>query len=279
MKYIDLHTHSDCSDGSMSPEEVVRAAADAGLAAIALSDHDTTDGIAHAVSEGKRVGVEVVPAIELSAASETETHILGYYIDPDAPALRDKLSYIREVRVRREEEICKRLGELGLDVPFDEVRALAGEHIVCRIHIARVMIERGYVGSVREAFERYLSSAGPAHSGKQALTDIEAVRLIKDAGGLAFVAHLNQTRRSVDSLRVFLSRLREHGLDGVEGYYTEYTPEMQREYQALAAELGLLLSGGSDFHGKNKDIALGRLAVPYSLLERMKERIGMPGGF
>ncbi len=275
MKIIDLHTHSVCSDGSMEPAEVVRAAKEAGLSAIALSDHDTTAGVAEAVAEGRRIGVEVVPAIELSSASETETHVLGYYIDPESPALREKLDYIRKARERREREICDRLTGLGLPVSFEEAAALAGRNIVCRIHIARVMIARGYVSSVREAFDKYLSSGRLAHSETQALTDAEAVRLIKDAGGLAFVAHLNQTRRSMDSLREFLTRLRGEGLDGVEGYYTEYTPESGAAYRALAAELGLMLSGGSDFHGANKDIKLGALYVPYDVLSAMKEKLSV----
>ncbi len=271
MKNIDLHTHSDKSDGSMSPAEVVRAAKDAGLAAIALSDHDTTEGIAEAVAEGERIGVEVVPAIELSAASSTETHILGYFIDPKNRALAEKIGYIREVRVRREREICEKLTEIGLPVSFEEVAAEAGRDVVCRIHIARVMIAHGYVSSVREAFDRYLSPGRLAHSEKQALTDSEAVRLIKEAGGLAFVAHLNQTRLTLPELRELLTRLKSDGLDGVEGYYTEYTEETGPAYRALAGELGLILSGGSDFHGANKTVKLGELQVPYSVLEVMKE--------
>ena len=273
MHYIDLHTHSDCSDGSMTPEEVVRAAAEAGLSAIALSDHDTVTGVDRAVAEGARIGVEVVPAIELSAESETETHVLGYYIDTGSPALLSKLDEIRLVRERRESEMCENLCRLGLPVTMEEVRAAAGKNVVCRIHIARVMIARGYVGSVREAFDRYLSAGRPAFSHTQALSDADAVRLIKDAGGLAFVAHLNQTRRDMDSLYSFLSRLRSVGLDGVEGFYTEYTPEMERDYQALARELGLMISGGSDFHGANKTVKLGELRVPYRILEIIKERL------
>lgn len=272
MKNIDLHTHSNCSDGSMPPEELVRAARDAGLSAIALSDHDTTAGVARAMEEGERLGIEVIPAIELSAASETETHVLGYFIDPESPALRLEIERIRAVRARREEEICERLTALGMPVGIEEVKELAGPDVICRIHIARVMIARGYVSSVREAFDRWLSSGRPAYSPTQALTDEEAVRLIKDAGGLAFIAHLNQTRRDPDSLCGFLTRLKAAGLDGVEGYYTEYTPQMQRDYQALAEKLGLTLSGGSDFHGKNKDIRLGELRVPYGVLETIRAR-------
>lgn len=275
MKYIDLHTHSLCSDGTMTPAEVVRAAKAAGLAAIALSDHDTVAGVREAMAEGERIGVEVVPAIELSAQSETETHILGYFIDIENEALLEKMEYIKQVRVRRQENVCRNLRALGFDVMMDEVRQIAGSDVLCRAHFAKIMVQKGYVSSVKEAFSQYLASGKPAYSGTQALTDTEAVRLIKDAGGLAFVAHLHQTKRTLYDLESFLLRLKDAGLDGVEGYYTEYTPEMERDYRALAKRLGLMLSGGSDFHADNKPhISIGRglgeLYIPYEILEKMK---------
>ena len=263
----------------MTPEEVVRAAADAGLSAIALSDHDTVDGIPEATLAGRRFGVEVVPAIELSSASETETHILGFFIDTGSPVLKSKLEEIRQTRIRRSEDVCRRLTEAGLPVTMEDAMRYSGGSIVCRGHIARAMMEFGYVSSVKEAFALYLSPGKIAHSRLQAMTDEEAVRLIKDAGGLAFVAHLNQTKRSLDSLREMLTRLKSAGLDGIEGYYTEYTEEMGREYRALAAELGLMLSGGSDFHGENKPhikigTGTGELRVPYPVLAAIKKRTG-----
>ncbi len=278
MKYIDLHTHSLYSDGTMTPSEVVAAAKAAGLAAVALSDHDTVAGVKEAMAAGENLGVEVVPAIELSAKSETETHILGYFIDPDNTALLEKTKYIKEVRVLRQEQVCKNLQKLGFDVTMEEIRAIAGSDVLCRAHFAKIMVKKGYASSVKDAFDRYLGVGQPAYSDTQALTDTEAVRLIKDAGGLAFVAHLHQTKRPMDTLEAFLRRLKEVGLDGVEGYYTEYTPEMGREYRALAEKLGLLLSGGSDFHAENKPhISIGRglgdLRVPYSLLTEMKKRL------
>lgn len=279
-KYIDLHTHSTYSDGTLTPSGVVAAATAAGLAAIALSDHDTVAGIPEAVEAGRRLGVEVVPAIELSSQSETETHILGYYIDTGSRILNEKLEYIKRMRKRRSEDVCRKLRGLGLDISIEDAMKYSGGDIVCRGHIARAMMERGYVGSVREAFARYLGAGMPAHSDIQAMSDEEAVRLVKDAGGLCFVAHLNQTKRSLDSLCEMLTRLKAVGLDGVEGYYTEYTDEMGREYRALAARLGLMLSGGSDFHGENKPhikigAGTGSLRVPYSLLAAMKARLEM----
>lgn len=277
MKYIDLHTHSNCSDGSMSPAEVVRAAKAAGLSAIALSDHDTVAGIAEAVAEGKRIGVEVIPAIELSAQSETETHILGYFINPENEQLKKTLEYAKEVRAMRECDVVRKLVEHGFDITMDELHELAGSDVLCRAHIAKLMVQKGYVSSVKEAFALWLASGRPAYSARQALTDAQAVRLIKSAGGLAFVAHLNQTKRTLDDLESFLTRLKAEGLDGIEGIYTEYTPEQTAAYGALADKLGLIKSGGSDFHAAFKPhISIGRgtgnLRIPYSLLETMKNK-------
>lgn len=274
-KYIDLHTHSLMSDGSMTPAEVVREAKKAGLAAIALSDHDTVDGVREAVAEGERIGVEVVPAIEFSVQSETETHILGYYIDIENPKLLDMLKKVVETRRYRNRETCRKLNELGFDVTLAEAEAIAPNDFIGRAHFARLLMDKGYTKSVSEGFKLYLENGKYAYCGKQTMTDEEAVRLIKECGGVACVAHLHLTKKSDAELREFLIRLRACGLDGVEGYYTEYTPEMQAKYQALAADLGLIISGGTDFHAQMKPhisigTGLGNLKIPYSVLENIK---------
>ena len=274
-KRIDLHTHSIYSDGSMTPAELVRHAKDEGLSAIALSDHDSIGGVAEAVEEGKRVGIEVIPAIELSAEAETETHILGYYIDINNPALLEKLEYVRQVRREREEEICEKLRGLGFDVSMEEVEELAETDVLCRAHFAKLMVAKGYVESVKQAFDLYLANGRPAYSGRQAMTDEEAVRLIAEAGGVSFLAHLHLTRKPHGELVEFVKRLRDAGLCGIEGYYTEYTPEMQDEFQAIARDLGMPISGGTDFHGAFKPhISIGRglgnMSIPYSLLDNIK---------
>ena len=274
-KRIDLHTHSIYSDGSMTPAELVRHAKDEGLSAIALSDHDSIGGVAEAVEEGKRIGIEVIPTIELSAEAETETHILGYYIDINNQALLDKLEYVRQVRREREEEICEKLRELGFDVSMEEVEELAETDVLCRAHFAKLMVAKGYVESVKQAFDLYLANGRPAYSGRQAMTDEEAVKLIDEAGGVSFLAHLHLTRKPHDELVSFVKRLRDAGLCGIEGYYTEYTPEMQDEFQAIARDLGMPISGGTDFHGAFKPhISIGRglgnMSIPYSLLDTIK---------
>ncbi|MCR5522172.1 MAG: PHP domain-containing protein [Clostridia bacterium] len=274
-KLIDLHTHSSESDGSMTPAQLVRHAADSGLSAIALTDHDTVKGLAQAMEEGKKAGIEVVPGIEISASSQAETHILGYYIDTGNRMLASKLDECFKLRLKRNEVTCRKLNELGFNIDLDEIRKLAGGQIIGRAHFARLMVDKGYAGSVKEAFDLYLGSGKYAYCGEQRLTDEEAVKLIKSSGGMAFAAHLHHTKLEGDELRAFLIRLKDAGLDGVEGIYTEYTEEMGRRYRALAAELGLLISGGSDFHGANKPhIAIGKgtgnLRIPYEILENIK---------
>lgn len=278
-KYIDLHTHTVHSDGSMTPAEVVEEAARAGLAAIAVSDHDCMDGVEEAVSAGKRLGVEVIPAVELSVQSATETHILGYCIDIHNKAMVDKLEEVKLVRSKRNEETCENLRRLGFDVTMEEAMALAPGGIIGRAHFARVMANKGYVSSVKEAFDLYLANGRPGYSNTQCLTPEEGVELIKNAGGGAFVAHLHLIKIDDDPLREFLRRLIKVGLDGIEGYYTEYTPEMQERYQAMAGELGLMLSGGTDFHGKMKPhISIGRglgeMKIPYSIAEDIIKKFG-----
>ena len=266
------------SDGSMTPAEVVREAKKAGLAAIALSDHDTVDGVREAVAEGKKIGVEVIPAIEFSVISKTETHILGYFIDIDSPLLSDALKSIIDTRRERNEITCRKLNELGFDVTMEEALALAPNGFIGRAHFARLLMDKGYTSSVKEGFDLYLENGKYAYCGKQSMTDEEAVRLIKNCGGLAFVAHLHLTKLGDGELLEFLARLKAAGLDGVEGYYTEYTPEMQEKYQSMASRLGLMLSGGTDFHAAMKPHisigkGLGNLKIPYSLVEKMKEKL------
>lgn len=276
-KYIDLHTHSLKSDGSMTPAEVVQEAKKAGLSAIALSDHDTVDGLPEAIAEGKKIGIEVVPAIEFSVQSKTETHILGYYIDYENPELKKILEEVVDLRIERNHVTCQRLNELGFDITLEEVRALAPNNFVGRAHFARVLMDKGYTQSVKEGFDKYMSAGQYAYCEKQRLTAEQAVKLIKKCGGLAFVAHPHLIKISDDELIELLKRLKGYGLDGVEGYYTDYTPEMQEKFQSMAEELGLLISGGTDFHAKMKPhisigTGLGNMKIPYEVLGKIKEK-------
>lgn len=277
MKRIDLHTHSTCSDGSMTPSELVRHAKAEGLSAIALSDHDTMDGVEEAVQTGMEIGLTVIPAIELSAASATETHILGYFINTTSPTLLKALARIREIRVERLTETCEMLRSHDIHVSMDEVRAIAVGGVLCRAHIARIMTDKGYSASPRDAFQQWLNVGRPCYSETQAITDEEAVSLIRSAGGDAYLAHLHLTKLSDDALDAFVRRLTDAGLCGLEGYYTDYTPEMATKYRALAAKYGLKISGGTDFHGAFKPHiqigrGLGNMEIPYAVLSAMQER-------
>ena len=261
----------------MTPAELVKHAKMSGLTAVAVSDHDTADGVMEAMETGRQIGIEVIPAIELSAVSDTETHILGYFIDPDSPALVKAVDHIRDVRTRRIGETCEMLAEYNIHVTLDEVKAKAGGGILCRAHIAKLMTEKGYSESPKAAFAQWLNVGCPCYSESQALTDEEAVGLIRQAGGDAYLAHLHLTKKSGDELDAFVKRLKNAGLCGIEGWYTDYTPAHEREYRALAKKYGLKLSGGTDFHGAFKPhIAIGRglgeLEIPDSVLEEMKKR-------
>ena len=274
-KVIDLHTHSTCSDGSMSPRELVRHAAEKGISAIALSDHDSVAGVKDAMDEGKKVGVEVVPAIEFSVQSETETHILGYYIDIDHPLLKEALEGVMDARNRRTLNTCQKLNDLGFNVTMEEAYAIAPSGLIGRAHFARIMMEKGYISSVKEGFDKWLGVGKPAYDGSQALTARQAVELIKNIGGYSYVAHPHLIRISDDELRAFLTDLKKYGLCGIEGYYNEYTPEMQEKFQSMAKELGLKISGGTDFHAKMKPhieigIGQGNMKIPYSVLENIR---------
>ncbi len=275
MNYIDLHTHSNCSDGSMTPTELVAHAAEKGIKAIALSDHDTVSAVDEALVAGERFGVEVVPAIEFSVQSKTETHILGFYIDHKSQVLKDALTKINEVRYKRTLNTCNNLRNLGFDVTMEEALAIAPSGIIGRAHFARILAEKGYVASVKEAFDKYLGADKIAYDGSQYLTAEMAIKLIDEIGGVSFVAHPHLIRLDDKELREFLIKLKLCGLCGIEGYYNEYTPEMQEYFQNLAKELGLEISGGTDYHAKMKphiEIGIGQkdMKIPYSVLENIK---------
>ena len=274
-KVIDLHCHSNHSDGSMTPTELVRHAKKNNISAIALSDHDTVSGVALALAEGARVGVEVIPAIEISVSAKTETHIVGLFIDFSEKNLTEKIRKSLNARRVRNGETCAKLNELGFDITLDEVYAVAGSEIVGRAHFSRVMAEKGYVKNPKEAFTLYLGNGCPAYSNVQFFSAKEAIELIHGAGGIAIAAHLHQMKLSDKVLYEYLKELKAYGLDGVEGYYTEYTSEMGEKFRKMASDLSLVLSGGSDFHAAMKPqieigSGYGDLKISYSLLESLR---------
>lgn len=280
-RLIDLHTHSTASDGSLSPEELVRHAWEKGLSAIAITDHDTIDGVERALEEGRRTGIEVIPGLEISVDFDPEMHLLGYFFDSSYLKIRDILNVLRTNREKRNPKIIRKLNEMGFDITMDEVAAQSFGGIVARPHIASVMMKKGYVGSVKEAFDKYLSAGKPAYFEKAKLSPAEGIREISKAGGVPVLAHPIYLYMDFTSMDKLLGHLAGEGLKGVEAYYVDNSEEETKDLLELADKHKLLVTGGSDFHGSFKpDIEIGKgfgnLCVPYELLERMKSFVIFP---
>ena len=254
MPGYDLHSHSNRSDGTFEPAEVVRLAAERALDVMALTDHDTTDGLAEALATGSVVGVEVVPGVEFSAEFDgNSVHVLCYWMDPQDAALQLELRRLREDRFRRGELMVGKLQELGLPVAFQRVRAIAGDATIVRPHIAQAMVEAGVVATEKEAFERYIGDGGPAHVAKHALDPVNAVALIDGAGGVCALAHPGMWGDQSSVPVELIERMAAAGMRGLEVDHPDHTPEMRERYRTVAGELGLIATGGSDCHGTRYD--------------------------
>jgi hypothetical protein len=262
--FVDLHTHSTASDGSRAPRDVVRAAHAIGLAAIALTDHDTVGGLADATDEGRALGVRVVAGIELSAVEgDEETHVLGLHLQ-NAARLDDQLRELRAMRLTRAERIVLRLNELGVRVSLEDVLSQSGGGAVGRPHIARALINDGWATDMRDAFDRYLGNGRAAFVPKDRLSIGDAIAMIHDAGGLAILAHPAQsgTKKRIEALVQF-------GLDGVEVRHPAHNAEDIARLSALVEHFRLIPSGGSDWHGLAEGgRTLGMMRVPFTFLER-----------
>ncbi|MCX5861624.1 MAG: PHP domain-containing protein [Deltaproteobacteria bacterium] len=276
---IDLHVHTSMSDGTFSPERLVRLAADKGLQAIAITDHDTVAGIGPARTEGAILGVEVVAGVEISTQWPSGIlHILGYFVDPENHALLVTLEHLRGGRLERIPKIIDKLRRCNVPISADEVHREAVGGVPGRPHVAEIMVQRGYVRTIQEAFDRYLKKGAPAYVEKVKLPPGEAVDLIVEAGGLAVLAHpysLNQTEPLF--LEQILRGLIAGGLKGIEAYYPKHTIEQTRAFLRLASELDLAITGGTDFHGSNKPeiqlgVVPGVVGIPYSILTKLKQR-------
>ncbi len=279
---IDLHLHSTCSDGSETPEQLVRRARRLGLTALSLTDHDTLAGTGAFLAACREQGLVGLPGVELSldVAQEGGTlHLLGYGIDPAHPGLGAALARVRAGRETRNRRILEALGALGLALDEAAVQGFAGDTVVGRVHIAQALAARGHVASVAEAFDRYLAKGRPAYVNRYRLTAEEALGLIRAAGGAAVLAHPFTWRRDEARLEDGLRSLARAGLAGLEAYHSDHTPEQTVTLLRLANRLGLLTTGGSDFHGRAKpDVELGRgrgaLSVPETCLTRLAAALG-----
>ncbi len=279
---VDLHLHSLASDGVLSPPALVALAASGGIGTMSLTDHDTTSGIAPALIAAREWAVELIPGIEMTAENGEEIHILGYFIDISSPPLQEALGTLRRLRVRRAERIVEVLTRLNLPVDWGEVSSLTWESIG-RPHIARAMVSRGYVGTQKEAFDRYLEPGMPAYVPMPRPSARQVIDLIRDAGGVASLAHPIIPNRDepwtrMKSLTGTLRSLKAAGLAGVETYYVGYAPDVTKALVEMAESLGLIPTGGSDFHTPNGRVSgPGGIDAPASTIARLRDASGRAG--
>ncbi len=271
---IDLHVHSNQSDGTYTPAQLVQYAAKKGLTAFALTDHDTTQGLDAAIASARQHFVTVIPGIEFSTVyEEKDIHILGLFIDYKAPVFLSALADFVASRERRNEKMCQKLREYaGMDIHYKKLLQAFPGAVITRAHYARYMLDHGYVGSMAEAFERFIGDRAPCFIPREKVTPMQAVKLIRQAHGVPVLAHPPLYHMSDARLEGLVDTLADCGLAGIEALYSTYTAGEEAHMKSLARQYGLLITGGSDFHGSNKpdiDLGTGRgsLHVPDSILE------------
>lgn len=276
--YVDLHIHSTASDGSLSPAEIIETARKVGLRAIAITDHDTVEGSVEALRYQDSSGVEILPGIEISVSFDSGTmHMLGYLMRLDDVSLGQTLKVVQEARANRNLEIIKRLQDVGVDISYDEVLKVSGGGQIGRPHIAQVLVHKKAVQTIDEAFNKLLKKGRPTYVERYRLLPVEAIQTILGAGGVPVLAHpFTLNAKTEGDLDRVLADLKQAGLKGVEVYYPGHGPELTALYERLADRHGLLVTGGTDFHGMvspGVHIGIGRgdLRVPYRLVEELKQ--------
>jgi len=268
VKFADLHLHTIFSDGTYTPQELISESVKAGLCAIAVVDHDTVEGVRPTIEIAEKQNIEILPGIELSAEYDRrEVHILGYLIDYRHEELLKRLEILKKNRVERIYKIVAKLKDMGVILEPEAIFNIAKQGIVGRLHIARVMVKQGIVSSALEAFKKYIGDKSPAYVLDFGFSPAEAIKLIKDAGGIPVLAHPH-TLNNDDIILEFI----DYGLMGLEVYYPEYSQAMINFYLSLAKTHNLLITGGSDCHGNAKpEVRIGSIKIPYELVERLKE--------
>src|SRR5574337_2199368 len=267
MRLIDLHTHSTASDGVLSPQALVRLAKDSGVSVLALTDHDTLEGLPVAMAEGERAGLQIVTGVEVTAhVGDLEVHILGHFIDSGDHRLAEFLASSRRDRIERVHHMIAKLWALGLPLDADEVLSLAPGPSVGRPHVAQALIKRGYVTSLKEAFARYLTPGKPGYVERSRIPAIEVIHAIKEVGGVPSLAHPGQYGRDE-----IIPSLVQQGLMGLEVYHPEHDTESLFRYERMRLEYGLVAVGGSDYHGTEglRSIGLGKPALPEERFEQL----------
>jgi len=250
MGEIDLHIHTTASDGMLTPSQVVRLAKERNLRAIAITDHDSIDGVREALDQGRRVSLEVIPGVEISANSKAgNLHLLGYYVQTEDGILKEKLDRLKRARSERNPRIIKKLNDLGISITYPEVIRASGGGQVGRPHFAQVLVDKAYVRSIDEAFDRFLAQGAPAYVDKYRFEAKEAIEVVLRAGGVPVLAHPYTLSCTPADLEKLLTELVDKGLKGIEAFYPDHTRKQTAQYQRLAERLGLVQTGGSDFHG------------------------------
>ena len=283
MEQIDLHVHSNVSDGTSTPSELVAYAYKKKLSAFALTDHDTVDGIPEAIKatnslKTKDQYVEVIPGVEISAGYKgKDIHILGLLLDYTDETLTTTLHQLAKERSLRNEKMCKNLRDAGLALTMDEIKEGNEDAVITRAHFAKALLKKGYVSSIKEAFTKYLDSTSPYYVPRKFLSPKKAIDLIRQANGVPVLAHPLLYKLSNSELKTLLTELKEYGLEGIEAVYSCNMGLDESYVRSLANEFGLVVTGGSDYHGSVKpDIDLGsgrgNLKIPAHLLEQLKER-------
>lgn len=281
MKFIDLHVHSNCSDGSCTPEELVELAIQNDLVAFALTDHDTVEGVERAMKAAEERHIQVIPGVELSCEYEIspsrkkEIHILGYNLDYNQPELCETLDAVAKERDDRNRKMCENLNRDGYPIDYDSLMERFKNTIVTRAHFARFLLEKGAIPSIDSAFKKILAQDGPYFVMRKYLTPEKGIALIKKAGGIPVLAHPLLYKMSVTELHNLLTELKGYGLQGIEAMYSRNRGNDEAFVRKLASEYDLFITGGTDFHGANKpDLEIGRgegnLRVPVMLLENLK---------
>lgn len=275
---VDLHLHSNLSDGSDEPEAIVRRAAELGLSTIALTDHDNLDGIARARTAAQPLGLDVISGTELSVGWNGDgMHLLVYFLEPVSGPLQDRLLEVQEGRANRNIRIVDRLNELDMDITYDEISDQADGTGIGRPHFAAVMVRKGYATDIKDAFDRFLATGRPAYLPRTRLDAVQAIELATESGAVTSIAHPHTLGVARDDYRHAFEDLTDAGLGGIEAYYGEYPPELRAHLAELCGLLGIVATGGSDYHGSYKpdlQIGVGRgdLVVPDVAVAELKAR-------
>lgn len=272
MSKVDLHIHSTASDGRYSPQEIIGKAAGLGLETIALADHDSIDGIAPALEEVRKLKrLQFIPGVEVSTdVPNGEVHVLGYFIDYTSEELAAALARFRHSREGRAQGMIDRLKELGINLSWERVREIAGDGAIGRPHIAQAMLEKGYISSIKEAFDKYIARDGPAYVEREKMTPVEAVQLVLRSRGIAVMAH----PFTVPEPEAMIAELKAAGMAGIEAYYNGYTAEEIGQLIAMARNHGLMVTGGTDYHGldDSKETMMGGVGVPVAVVQGLIAR-------